>query len=345
MTPGPRMTSKLAPLARDLLCVSALALSLACVPRERGAEAVFEDLWRNYDEMYGCFELRDVDWDDAYTRYRPQVYDGMSDDELYDVLTRMLAETDDGHVHLTTPGRQRWSANQIYRESIGFDRFDRALIRDRYLGGDVRSDPGEEFILGELGGGVTYIHFAWISDQFPIMSEVRAQAEAAGGGLVLDLRHNGGGDFTWALHTLAEWSATTRPVFRSRTRDGPERDDFSPWFEWSIEGRGADVDFPVVVLIDRFTISAGERAVMALATLDDVTFLGEPTNGSISTTVGRELVNGWYMSVSTQEVLSPDGSTLEGVGFQPDELIVNDPATLAAGVDEVLERALELLEE
>ena len=262
-------------------------------------------------------------------------------DELFEVIAQMLAETDDGHIHLAVPGRVHWSANQIRREQIGFDRFDLELVRDGYLGGDYQTDYEDAYTLGELGGA-TYVHFAWVSDQMPILARVREQAEAAGGGLIIDLRHNGGGDFTWAFAALAGWTASERLVSRSRTRNGPERGDFSPWFEWSLEGEGTDIEFPLVVLIDRYTISAGERMVMALATFDDVVFLGEPTTGAISTTAGRELVNGWYVSISTQEVLSPDGSTIEGVGFSPDEVIVNDEAMMAAGVDEVLDRAIEL---
>jgi hypothetical protein len=335
---------RLSSLNRLVVPVVAALAGAACTPPDSSPEAVFEELWRNYDEMYGCFDLRDVDWDEAYERFRPQVDSETNEDELFDVVAAMLAETDDGHIHLTTPGRQRWSANRIYRESIGFDRFDRDLVRDEYLGGDVRSDPIEEYILGDLGGGITYVHFAWISDQFPILPVVREQAEAGGGGLVIDLRHNGGGDFTWAFHALGDWTSTDRPVFRTRTRNGPGRDDFTPWFDWSIEASGTDIDFPVVVLIDRFTISAGERTVLALDALDNVTFLGEPTNGAISTTVGRELSNGWLMMASTQEVLGLDGSSIEGIGFAPDELIVNDPEIMAAGVDQVLERAIEVLE-
>ena len=335
------------PLASTLsrLCLAAALVGVApaCAELDDGPEATFEDLWRNYDEMYGCFELREVDWDAAYATYRPQVDATTSEDELFEIITQMLAETDDGHIHLTVPGRVRWSANQIYRESIGFERFDRELVKDVYLGGEYRADPLEDYILGELEGGITYVHLAWISDQTPILAKVREEAEAASGGLIIDLRHNGGGDFTWAFDTLAEWTASDRPVYRSRTRNGPGRDAFTPWFEWSVEGRGTDIEFPVVVLIDRFTISAGERAVLALDVLDNVTFVGEPTSGALSTTVGRELVNGWYMTVSTQEIVGLDGDSLEGLGFAPDELVINEPAMMDAGVDQVLERAIELL--
>ncbi|MCA9660237.1 MAG: hypothetical protein KC486_17975 [Myxococcales bacterium] len=331
-----------AALARALPCL-ALALTACTAPTATPTET-FDALWTDFDELYGGFAIRDIDWDDSYARYRPLVDDGTTDDELFAVLTDMLGETDDGHVHLTAPGRLHWTASRFRRDLVGYDRFDPALVRDGYLGGDFRTDFEDSYTLGTLASGHTYLGLAWVSDQMPILRDVRPLAEASGG-LVIDLRHNSGGDFTWALEALSDWRGAPAPAFRSRTRNGPGRGDFTPWFEWSVGGAGPDLGVPIVVLIDRYTISAGERTVLALATFDDVTFIGEPTSGAIATAVGRELVNGWYVSIATQEVLSPDGSTIEGVGYTPDEVVINDPEVMAAGVDEVLERAMELLEQ
>jgi len=312
-------------------------------PRRQPPVETFDDLWTDFDELYGGFAIRGLDWDDAYERYRPQISDESSDDELFAVLTAMLGETNDGHVHMTRPGELRWTADKLRRELIGFDRFDVDRVRDNYLKNGFRTDAEDAYTLGTLPSGHTYVHLAWISDQTPILADVRVLAEASGG-LVLDLRHNNGGDFTWALEALNDWRSTPAPAFRSRTRNGPGREDFTPWFDWTVGGEGPDIDFPLVVLIDRYTISAGERAVLALDAFDDVTFIGEPTSGAVSRAVGRELLNGWYVTIATQEVLSPDGSTIEGVGFDPDELILNDPEMIASGVDEVLERAMEVVE-
>lgn len=335
----PRNFTFVRALTCALLC--ALGPALGCTPKQ-APEATFEQLWLDFDEAYGGFDIRGLDWDAIYEQYRPLVHDDMSDDELFEVMADMLAETNDGHVHITAPGRVHWSANQIRRERIGHERFDLELVRREYLGDDFSTDAWGDHTRGTLPSGHPYVHFAATHDQLPVLNRMRGQAEEAGG-LVIDLRHNNGGDFTWALETLADWCSTPRPVFRSRTRNGPARDEFTEWFEWSLDCRGDDVTFDIVVLLDRYTISAGERAVLALATFDTVTFIGEPTNGAISTTVGRELPNGWYVSIAIQEVFSIGGTTIEGVGFFPDEMIVNDPAQMQAGVDEVLERAMELL--
>lgn len=318
--------------------------TVGCTTEKKGHEETFEQMWEEVSATYGGFSLRNVDWDAAYDAYRPLVSDDMSDDEFFNVLTEMLSETDDGHVHLIAPGREEWFANRIYREKIGLARFDLELVRETYLGGDYETGDYGEYTLGELPNGATYLYLPFISSEVFILQEARARAEKSGG-LVLDLRHNGGGDMTWAYYELEQWTSKDRPVSRSRTRNGPERNEFTAWYDWEIRGRGTDIDFPVKVLTDRYTISAGERTVMALATLENVSFIGEPTNGSIATSVGRELLNGWYLTIGTQEVFFPDGeTTIEAIGFMPDTLIENDEADMARGIDAVLDEAMLQLE-
>ncbi len=319
-----------------------LASTTACSPLGE-PESTFENLWNEFDRLYGGFEIRNIDWDDTHDRYRPLVTDDMTDDEFFTVVTDMLAETNDGHVQIVAPDRMYWSANRIYREQIDFDLFDRDLVEQGYLGGEF--EGGGKYIptVGTLPSGHPYIHLPSIDDLMTRMLDTRKAAEAAGG-LVIDMRHNGGGDTTFALSSMDHWSSVRRDAYRSRSRDGYDRDDFSGWHTWGVNGGGKDVDFPIIVLIDRFTISAGERLVLLLDTLDTVYFVGDRTNGAVSTMVPRDMLNGWTVTIATQEVFLLDDTTPEAVGFQPDEMLLNDPADMEAGVDAVLERAMALLE-
>jgi carboxyl-terminal processing protease len=174
----------------------------------------------------------------------------------------------------------------------------------------------------------------WVAE----VEEARANAET---GLVVDLRHNFDGDFTFVRNELADWTAVDVPVFRSRTRNGPDRGSFDAWTDWAIEGEGATSEVPVVVLTDRYTLSAGERATMMFRALPGVTVIGEPTNGSISTMIGQELANGWFVTIPVQEVEGPGGEVWEGVRIPPAIEVLED---LGTAEDDVLEAALALLE-
>ena len=56
--------------------------------KEPGDDPVsnFESLWNNANEKYSFFEYKNINWDDIYAQYRPQVTDGMSNYKLFTVL-------------------------------------------------------------------------------------------------------------------------------------------------------------------------------------------------------------------------------------------------------------------
>src|SRR5262245_5693991 len=66
----------------------------------RDPEENFEILWKTFQDRYPFFELRQVDWKKQYDAYRPRVTKTTSDDQLFDILCRMLDPLDDGHVEL-----------------------------------------------------------------------------------------------------------------------------------------------------------------------------------------------------------------------------------------------------
>jgi C-terminal processing protease CtpA/Prc len=328
-----------------VILFATLAGCSAFLPAEPSDDpvTVFEAAWTDMDELYGNFDLRAVDWDAAWEKWSPQVGSDSSDDELREALTGMLAITDDGHVQMLRPGDEPWSANAVFRDEIGDDRFDLDVVVDHYLS-DV-DDSRNGAVWGTLADGTPYIHFAFVAQNMKALDDVLDAHEDADA-IAIDMRHNGGGDFTWAFQNFGVLTGETTPVFRSRTRNGPDRDAFTEWTTWSLEPRGEHRELRIVLLTDRFAISAGERAAMALQALPDTVTLGEPTNGSFATMIGRELPNRWGLALPVQEVLWADrDESPEGIGLPVDETILNDPTDLEGGTDAVLDRALQILGE
>ena len=322
--------------------LSFLLLS-ACASPLAGPVETFDAFLQTIDSRYGGLDARGIDWPGLQATYRPLIDEQSSDDELFATMCDLLAAFDDGHVSLTAPDRPVCKSNRYYREKIGFDLFDLELVRDDYLAGDWQTNEWKEHTLGQLDDGTPYFHLASTTDNLPILADIRPMAEDSGG-LILDMRHNGGGQFTYAYVALADWRSDRVPVHDVRTRIGTELDQYSEWFTWWIEGKGTDIDFPMVVLVDRFTISAGERMLLALDTFDDVVFVGDYSNGAFATTTGAQLPNGWFFVLPSQEIRTPDGNSPEGVGFEPDVFIENDPTVLESGVDQVLEEGLRRLD-
>ncbi len=304
-------------------------------------EALFDNLWTTYNQDYAVFEERGVNWQQQYTTYRSLVNANTTDDELFDIFSQMLAPLEDGHVTLTAPGKEIWISNTIRREKIDDALFSPAVIISGYLDADYETDADQNFIYGKIKDeNIGYIFFANVAENFFQLNDFLDTYTDANG-LIIDLRHNDGGDFTYCFSEIGRLVDQERFVFRSKTKNGPGYNDFTEWFDWSIQPESPYVNKPIVVLIDRYTISAGERAVMAFDVLPNVILVGETTNGAHGTNIGRELANGWFYTLVTQKVELSDGLSYEGIGISPDVEMKNTPEEINVGVDRVLEYAIE----
>lgn len=309
---------------------------------ENNPKAVFEDLWTTMYESYGPFEERDVDWNALYTLHSPLVDEFTDDDSLYAVITNMLAYLDDGHVNLTAPDRGVFNANYLRRNEIDINLFNLDIIRSNYLEPDIEALEDNGYVYGKIiGENIGYIYFDYVADNFFVMDAFLNDNNNSDG-IIIDLRHNQGGDFTYCFAEIGRLTNETRYVFRSRTKNGPGINDYTPWYAWSIQPEGAYFDKPIVVLTDRYTISAGERAVMAFMTLPNATILGDTTSGAHSTAIGRELANGWYYSIATQNTELFDGQSYEGKGLPPEIYHKNVQVDVDNGIDQTLQAAIDL---
>lgn len=305
--------------------------------------AVFENLWITFNEEYALFDERNVDWNDEYSNYRSLVTDQTTDDELFDVLSRLLATLDDGHVSITAPGKNVFFSNKIRQTKTDDELFDLALIKSGYLETGFNEGTEESYVYGKIKNeNIGYIFFDYVGENFFVLKDFLSEFETADG-LIFDFRHNQGGDFTYCFSEMRRLTNEKRFVFRSKTKNGKGKNDYTEWKRWFIEPAGKYIEKPIVVLTDRYTISAGERSVMAFKTLPNVTLMGDTTNGAHGTMIGRELANGWVYSLVPQKVELYDGKSYEGAGLPPDVLVKNQMSEIESGTDKALQSAIDKL--
>ena len=301
-------------------------------------EALFENLWTTFNTDYASFEERGVDWDEQYLIYRPQVNASTTSEELKSVFKMLLQTLDDGHVELTTPDSEVFYSNRIVEQRIDDELFSLDLVRNNYLLDDFRESGNGLNTYGWIGN-IGYWHVDAIGQNMLETNDILAYFASADG-LVVDMRHNEGGNFTFAFSEMGRLTDRKRFVFRSKTKNGKGPDDYTDWYDWSISQKGEYFNKPIVLITDRYTISAGERMAMALKTLPNVTHVGDTTNGAAATKINKELANGWYYSLVTQKIEFPEGISFEGTGLAPDIYVRNTTAEMAAGQDKTLETAL-----
>lgn len=302
-------------------------------------DAVFENIWTTFNDEYAPFEERDVDWDELYAIYRPLITATSNDEVLFSVISQMLAHLDDGHVTLTAPDKPLFNSNEIFNERINDSLFSIPIVKT-YLEAGYKEGENNSYIYGKIKNeNVGYMYFDYVQENFFKLNEFIDTYENVNG-FIFDFRHNQGGDFTYCYSEMGRLTNESRYVFRSKTKNGPGANDYTDWHEWYIHPEGNFVNKPIIVLTDRYTISAGERSVMAFKTLPNVTIMGDTTSGAHGTMIGRELPNGWFYSLVPQKVELFDGQTYEGIGLAPDVYSKNEMEDIYLGIDNTLQTAI-----
>lgn len=299
----------------------------------------FELLWKTVDEKYSFFTYKDINWDEVYTRYRPQVNNNMSQEELFDVMASMLYELRDGHVNLQSDFdiARNWDWFMDYPPN-----YNKNVIERHYLGKDYKIVS--PFATKEING-VGYIRYA--SFLSPIDEETLDQLlerYKSLKGIIIDIRDNGGGLLTGAellASRLAQKTEDKILVGYQRYKAGPGHDDFTKAFPVYIEPEES-FDLPVVVLTNRSVYSAANRFVSYMSVLPNVTIIGDKSGGGGGAPYSGELYNGWKFNFSSTQLLDINQEQIEH-GIDPDIKVDMLPEDEAQGKDTILETALDYI--
>lgn len=303
-----------------------------------GAVENFEYLWNECNEKYSYFEVKGIDWNVVKSKYAAQVYDGMSDDSLFKVMSSMLRELRDGHVNLAS----NFNASFFNIYGLGPDNFEWRTVTDHYL-------PENYYISGPFqhdfiaNGEVGYVRFQAFSGQVSNLNlDFVMERYQNTKGLILDLRENGGGQPSDMFQILSRFVTQKTTLYYSRIKDGSGANDFSKTEAATVEPfDGPRYSNKVMVLVDRGTYSAGSFTALSTKALDNVVLVGDTTGGGLGLPNGGQLPNGWTYRFSVSQALTLDLDPSYENGVPPDIVSYFDFTDLTK--DEVIERALQEL--
>ncbi len=323
---------------------------------ENNNETIFDTIWEDMDAHYGGFIARNINWDSLYTVYAPQVNNSLSEEELFTLTSQMLDVLDDQHVAMRTSENNDiqlgFSSGKNGDEVEAEKEFRLEGVLNNYLEADYFADNfGDEedieiqFVFGEiLNENIGYIylpHFEPSSNDWHTQIDDAIARLQNTDGIIIDVRNNGGGFPVVDRYVAKRFMAEEELIFTIETRNGPNHNDFDEPVEYFSTPEGDTYTKPIVALINKSTVSAGEEFMLYLQSQDHVTVLGSPTSNALSgVSFDRFLPNGWSYSYPVQYYKYPDGSTPEGVGIIPDIEFQNDVMDVEQGVDKLLELAI-----
>ncbi|AFM02609.1 periplasmic protease [Bernardetia litoralis DSM 6794] len=312
----------------------------------------FEIFWKDFDEHYSLFSIKNSNWDSIYTVYRPQINEQTTNEELFTTFTTMIEYLDDSHTAVYTP----YGNSTFYSGTKGDDRvreeFSFELLTDKYLENITRVpvyDPDDVYGYAKIKDkdiGYIYLNgmeITTIDAMHHLIDETKNYKA-----IILDIRSNFGGDDAASRAIAGRFADERNFVYTEQYRNGKNKTDFSEKVERYTKPSDKERFLkPVIILTDNITISAAEIFLLHMKSFSHVTQIGDTTSGSFSTvSMRRFLPNGFQYQYSIMKLLLPNGKSLEGIGHVPDIQIRNTVNDIENQNDKVIEKAIDyLLEE
>ena len=155
-------------------------------------------------------------------------------------------------------------------------------------------------------------------------------------GLVIDLRSNPGGN----LDTVCEIASQLLPkgtIVYTVDKDGNRVD-------YNCDGKN-EFDMPMVVLVNGYSASASEILAGAIKDYEMGTLVGTTTYGKGIVQRIIPFSDGTAVKLTVSKYYTPNGINIHGTGIDPDVEIEYDPEAAENGVDNQLDKALEIVAE
>ncbi|MGC8824070.1 MAG: S41 family peptidase [Bacteroidales bacterium] len=253
----------------------------------------------------------------------------------------VLTGLHDGHLHLYTP----WGilGNENY-----FSSFSSSSVDDNTAYFDTYHVLNSSVQWGKiLNSSLAYLYirtFEGNSDNFDMLDSLVKLWSNTFTGLIIDIRGNRGGLVENSLRVSSLFLSSTRCIGKLRRCVDGRKGLYTSWASIIVQPAHLHTfQKPVVVLTDRFTYSAAEWFVIALANQSHITIVGDTTGGGISLPVVRELPNGWLLSIPNTQFLSSGGQDFQFTGYPPHISVVLSSDDRQHNRDMLLKHAIDWL--
>ncbi|AZR72203.1 peptidase S41 [Anoxybacter fermentans] len=201
----------------------------------------------------------------------------------------------------------------------------RGLIEVPYIDYELREDKIGYIDIFQFGSGVG-------QDVQEVMKEFASNGVK---GIILDLRNNPGGLLNEAVNVASSF-IEKGPIVHIRQRDGVKE---TLWVNRFIK----HYDYPLVVLVNGGSASASEIVAGAIQDTGVGVLVGTRTFGKGTVQNVIPLSDGSAFKITTARYYTPNDRFIHEDGIEPDVVVEFDPEKAKEGIDNQLEKAVELI--
>lgn len=309
---------------------------------------LFVEIFR---EHYPFFERRDFDFEKRVATAKSKIEDSSSELELFEALSGLIDDLDDGHVSLSatidgesqlarTGGEDTLSrlrdSFEPTEETKTYGKYFRAWrdqlrdgIRNEILKGSIHVEANDKIIWGRADDNIGYLSISGmggytygaidsqVEELHVVLNSVLTSLQDTDA-LILDISFNGGGSDLFSLEIASHFTNQQRLAFSKWPRDH-EQYRLNRYVQpiRDRDAQGIVYLKPLYLVTSDITASAAEIFTMSLRAMPQVTTVGMPTEGALSDILFKSLPNGWELGLSNEIYVDHQDICHEGPGIPP----------------------------
>ncbi|MDY8137476.1 S41 family peptidase [Aquimarina sp. 2201CG5-10] len=317
----------------------------------------FEVLWNTFNEQYVYFKERNIDWNNIYKIYEPQVNSDTKPLELFLIFERMLGEINDSHISIDVPREiedeyeNQLSNNEEDEDEIpdDLDKKVKSLIIDKHLKKENHYNRGD-LKWGMINEDIAYLQtsnmIGWahynIADSLSIK---QFWGEWWNNLNKADNHHNDVVKGTrFIMDSIIRTIGNPKACIIDLRFNGGGFDDVSVEILNHFVNKETDIcakkvrlgegytekqtmtllpsenifNGKLYILASHETASAAELLVLGSMEIPNSKIIGSTTEGVFSDILHKKLPNGWKYGLSNMVYESMNEVSYEDVGIKPD---------------------------
>jgi carboxyl-terminal processing protease len=349
-----------------LLFVFGLTAQSQTIKKISQPEKDFETFWTTFKNNYAFFQLKGVNWDSSYTKFRPLISKKTTQKDLISVLGQMVEPLKDGHITISKGEEILYKVKKPSYFKQEFKGFEPAFWQTVYNTlennnfstvkgvGPVFKDENLYYVSKSSNVGYIRITRCFanpesIFDDKKELGDTKLMLKlfdsiiislASTKSIIIDIRANGGGHggielasrFTNEKILTHYKTIRTKGNYESFTK--LEANYLTP-------NNGTKYLNPIIILTNDKTASSAEDFTISLYQLKRVTTIGTNTSGMLSDMFSGNISSNISFTLSNQRYYTTDNKLLEDIGVPVKIEVKNTKQDIENKIDPVVIKAIQ----